>query len=283
MTRLNVTLIVLVAILATGLGASLWFRPAPGLTEGDVRAIVSSELTTTDSATEMTEAPVLDSATLDPMIEAYLLANPSILEKMSAALSAEHAALAAERDRKAIASIHDEIFDDPDQAVVGNPDGDITLVELFDYNCSYCRTALPDMAQLIADDPNLRIVLKEFPILSQSSVEAARIAIAATRAGVDYWAFHSALFSGRGQVTGEAALKVIETLGLDKDAIAADAESDAVTDVIRKSYDIAQILSINGTPAFIIGDEVVSGAVGMDALKMRIDNLRACGKTVCDS
>ena len=283
MTRTNVALIVVAAVLATALGTFLWFQQsAGGLSEAEVRAIVDEKLADVTTTQTLTEAPALDAASLEPMIESYLMANPKILERMSVALSDQRAAEEATQNAAAIASIHDDIFNDADHAVVGNPDGDITLVEMFDYNCSYCRSALPDMAQLIENDPNLKIVLMEFPILSQGSVDAARVAVAATRAGVDYWAFHTQLFGGRGQVTGDAALDAAAALGLDRAALEADAKSDAVSAVISKSYDVAQILSIGGTPAYIIGDEVVSGAVGMDALKKRIDNLRTCGKTLCD-
>lgn len=281
MSRLTVVLIALVALLAGGLAASLWLRPVPGLTADEVRAIVSQEVADAETV-QKAGASSIDAATLHPMIESYLLANPAILEKMSIALTAERNAQEAEANRQAIASIHDDIFNDADQVVIGNPEGDVTLVELFDYNCSYCRTALPDMASLLAEDPELKIVLKEFPILSQGSVDAARIAVAANRAGVDYWAFHSALFTGRGQVTGDAALSEAEKLGLDPVALAADAKTDAVGGVIQKSYDIAQILSISGTPTYIIGDEVVPGAVGVDTLRQKIANMRACGKTLCD-
>ena len=282
MSRLNAALLAIVAILFAVILTGPWPRPEPGLTEDEVRAIVVSELDTTDTVKRLESSPELDAATLDPMIESYLLANPSILEQMSIALTAERRAAEAEQNRIAISAIHDEIYNAPDQAVAGNPEGDVTLVELFDYNCSYCRSAVGDLAGLISEDPNLKVVFKEFPILSQGSVDAARIAVAATRAGVDYWDFHMALFTSRGQITKDTALDAVEELGLDRDAIAADAESDAVSAVIQKSYDIAQILSLNGTPAYIIGDEVISGAVGYDSLKERIDNMRACGKTVCD-
>ncbi len=282
MTRLNLILIVLVAVFATAFGASLLFGPMRGLTEDEVRSILSAELAAANTAEQKKETPVLDAATIEPMIETYLLANPSLLEKMSIALSIQREAEQAERNRLAIASIHDEIFNDPDHAIVGSPDGDVTLVEMYDYNCSYCRTAVADMTELLADDPNLRVVLQELPILSQGSVDAARIAVAATRAGIDYWAFHSTLFSSRGQVTGEMALDTAESLGLDREALAADAETDAVSKIIQKNYSIAQTLSISGTPAYIIGDEVISGAIGADALKQLIGNMRACGKTSCD-
>ncbi len=282
MTRLNIALIAIAALFAGGLASNLWLHPAPGLSESEVRTIVGEELAKTDTAAKPDPAPSVDAATLDPMIESYLMANPSILEKMSVALTAERKVQQDAANREAIAALHDKIFNDEGQVVIGNPDGDVTLVEMFDYNCSYCRRALPDMAGLIAEDPNLRIVLKEFPILSQASADAARVALAAHRAGVDYWALHSALFSSRGQIDADTVLDEAKTLGLDPDKLAADASSSAVSDMIKTSYDIAQALDINGTPSYIIGDEIISGAVGIDALKTRIANMRDCGKTECE-
>ncbi|MBU1175512.1 MAG: DsbA family protein [Alphaproteobacteria bacterium] len=282
MSRPNIILLCAVAAMAGALLASVWFRPAPAPTSDDIRAMIAEEIANADVTARMAATPAVDAATLDPMIESYLLANPSILEKMSVALNAERKSAELEQNRVAIAAIHDDIFKNPDHAVVGNPEGDVILVELFDYNCSYCRTAVGDLAEIIAADPDLKVVLAEFPILSQGSVEAARVAIAVNRAGADYWDFHLAMFTTRGQASKETALDAAEALGLDRNTISADADSDAVSEIIQKSYDIAQILSIAGTPAYIVGDEVVSGAVGPDALKERIANLRACGSTVCD-
>lgn len=282
MSRPNIILLCAVASLAGALLASVWFRPAPAPTEAEIRSMIAEEIETAELTARMSEESPVDAATLDPMIESWLMANPSILERMSVALNAERRAEELEQNRMAISAIHDDIFNDPDHAVVGNPEGDVTLVEMYDYNCSYCRTALGDLAEIIAEDPELKVVLKEFPILSQGSVDAAHVAVAALRAGVDYWEFHSAMYMNRGQADREVALDIAEALGADREAVAADAESEAVKQVITKSYDIAQILSIGGTPAYIIGDEVVSGAVGADVLKQKIANMRACGSTVCD-
>lgn len=285
MKRTTVILIAVICVLAGGLVASLAIRPTPGLTETEVRSLISSAMAnpgTEETAMRQNTASI-DPATLHPMIESYLLANPGILTKMSNELSAQAKADEAARMKTAIASIHGEIFDDPDHVVIGNPKGDVTLVEMFDYNCTYCRAAMPDMAALLATDPNLRVVLKEFPILSQGSVDAARVAIAANQAGIDYWAFHSALFTGRGQVTGQTALDAAAGLGLNPVTLALDAKSADITKIIQRSYDIAQTLKITGTPTYIIGDDVIQGAIGLDQLKQLIANMRACGKTSCPS
>ena len=142
----------------------------------------------------------IDPETLNPMIESYLMGNPRILQRVNDALQDEIRTAEAEQARAAIASQKANIYDDPDHIIIGNPNGDVTLVEMFDYNCTYCRGAVPDMATLLADDPNLRVILKEFPILSEGSVDAARIAVLVSKdPKVDYWDFHQKLFSVRGQ------------------------------------------------------------------------------------
>jgi protein-disulfide isomerase len=167
--------------------------------------------------------------------------------------------------------------------VLGNPQGDVTLVEMFDYNCTYCRSAMPDMATLLAEDPNLKVILKEFPILSQESIDAARVSVLVARSDVDYWAFHEKLFTGRGQVTAEAALTAAQDLGLNPINLRLEMETPRVTAVIERSHEIARALRISGTPTYIIGDEIIPGAIGLEQLRTRIANMRACGKTACDA
>lgn len=283
MSRLTLGLVVLVGVLAGALGYAVLVKPAPQTDETAVRAIVGAVLAEQAAKAPAPEPAVaqLDPATLNPMIESYLLENPRILEKVSNALQAEMRTAQRAETRDLIASMKAAIFEDPDQVVIGNPNGDVTLVELFDYNCGYCRQALPDLATLIAEDPNLRVVLKEFPILSQESVDAARIAVAVSRTDVDYWAFHQAMFTSRGKVTAETALAEAEKLGLNRVTLALEAQSDATSREIQKSYEIAKQLNITGTPTFIIGDEMIPGAIGIEELRNRIANMRACGSTEC--
>jgi protein-disulfide isomerase len=160
--------------------------------------------------------------------------------------------------------------------------GDVTLVEFFDYNCGYCRAALPDMAALLAEDPNLRIVLKEFPILSNESIDAARVAVLVGEADVDYWAFHEALFTSRGQVDKKVALNAAAELGLSSVSLELDMGSEGVAQSIQTSYEIAKALNITGTPTYIIGNEIIPGAIGVNELRSRIANMRACGETQCN-
>lgn len=286
MSRIVLALAAAALFLGGGLVTSLVSRPATSLTEQDVRSIaesvvaesISSNSNTTEAATDSAS---IDASVLNPMIESYLTANPRILERMSVALQAELTAEKTERTRVALSAMSAQIYDDPDHVVLGNPEGDVTLVELYDYNCGYCRKSVPDIATLLAEDKNLRIIFKEFPILSQDSMDAARIAVAVSRTDADYWQFHTELFSGRGKATAESALDVAKGMGLNPVELQLDAQTQEVADIIQKSYAIAEALDITGTPAYILGDEIIAGAVGVDALRLRIANVRACGKTIC--
>lgn len=224
----------------------------------------------------------MDDASFGNAVERYLLANPDVLDRVSAALASQREEARRTRDRDVIASNRDAIFSSPTDPVLGNPEGDVTLVELFDYNCTYCRSSMPEIAALLAEDKQLRLVLKEFPILSPGSVQAARVGVQVASKGADYWAFHEALFSGRGQVDGEAALKAAQDLGLDASLLRTGLEATEVTEVLDKNYAIADALGVTGTPTFIIGDEIISGAVGYEALRRRVESMRKCGHTSCD-
>jgi protein-disulfide isomerase len=172
------------------------------------------------------------------------------------------------------------LFSSPHQVTLGNPDGDVTLVEFFDYSCGFCKRALPDMLTLIKDDPNLKIVLKELPILGPGSAEAARVAVAVRMQSPDgqaYLAFHRELLGSPGPASKERALAVAEDLGLDLTKVAQDVASDEVGATIGEDVKLASALGITGTPSYVVGDKVVVGAVGIAALKARIAAARGNG------
>lgn len=284
MSRVTIALVGLAGILAGALGHSVLNRPAPQTDTVAVQALIDKAIATYDSARPaevVQDAPVIDAATINPMIESFLMGDPKILQRMSVALDTTLQAEERAQATTAIATMRDAIFNGPGQVVLGNPDGDVTLVEFFDYNCGYCRSALPDMAALLAEDPNLRVVLKEFPILSNESIDAARIAVLVGKADVDYWTFHETLFTSRGQVDKKVALDAAAELGLSPVALELDMGTNAVAEVIQTSYEIARALNISGTPTYIIGNEIIPGAIGLDELRTRIANMRACGETQC--
>ena len=255
-------------------------KPAPGVNEAGVRSIVTEMLAADDAKNRQNSIATvasMDPKTLDPLIENYLMGNPQILSKMTDALDRQNKADQALKNQQAIAANSDAIFKDPDNVVLGNPNGDVTLVEMFDYNCGYCRAALPDLAQLLTEDTNLKVELKQFPILSPGSVDAARIALQVAKSGKNYWAFHQALYTSRGEVDVDTALNEAKALGLDPATLRANMQAKPITEALQNSMDLANKLNVTGTPTYIIGDLIIPGAVPIDQLRAAIANMRACG------
>jgi len=290
MSRVTIALVALAGILAGGLGYATLVPPAPHTDNVAVQAMIDDAISAYDTkrSAAVTTAPAQDVAAITPeainaQIESFLMNDPKILQRMSVALDSTLRAEEREQATVAIASMQEAIFNDPGQIVVGNPDGDVTLVEFFDYNCGYCRSALPDLATLLAEDPDLRVILKEFPILSNESIDAARVAVLVGEADADYWSFHEALFTSRGKVDKQVALAAAADLGLSPVSLELDMGKDSVSKTIQTSYEIAKALNITGTPTYIIGNEVIPGAIGIDELRERIANMRACGQSLCDS
>lgn len=216
-------------------------------------------------------------------IRDYLIANPEVIREAIDELQRKQELEEQAAQVAAISDNRDLLFSSPRQVVMGNPDGNVTLVEFFDYNCGYCRRAQADMQRLIADDPDLRVVLKEFPVLGEGSMEASQVSIAVRVLAPDLAGeFHDALIAQSGQVDAEVALAVAEALGLDRARLEETMNSDEVRNTIGESYALAQSLSLTGTPSYVTTGEVVIGAVGYDALKEKIAAARAsCATAVC--
>lgn len=177
----------------------------------------------------------------------------------------------------AIKSNAGALFGSPHQVTLGNPHGDVTMVEFFDYNCGFCKGALPDMLTLLKDDSKLKFVLKEFPILGPGSVEAARVAVAVRMqdpGGQKYLAFHRQLLGDPGPANKEKALAAAAAAGLNVRQIEKDMASDEANATIDENMGLARAIGINGTPGYVIGDAVVPGAVGVAALKSEITTAR---------
>jgi len=220
---------------------------------------------------------------LGAFVRDYLVNNPDVLREAIDALD-KHDKQVAEVERQKIVGDHaDMLFSSKFQATVGNPKGTATLVEFFDYNCHFCKGALPDMARLMKDDPNLKLVLKDFPVLGPGSVEAAKVASAARNQlpGDRFWQFHNKLLAIHGPIGKAEAMAVARELGLDMDRLAKDMESPDVAAGLQEVMGMADSLQINGTPSFVVGQEVVVGAVGYDQLKEKIDAVHKCGHSVC--
>ncbi|ACB95292.1 DsbA family protein [Beijerinckia indica] len=220
---------------------------------------------------------------IQSIIKDYLIENPEILRDALNELELRDRAAAANARAAVVADMSGPLYTSQQQSVVGNPDGKISLIEFFDYNCGYCKRALGDIAQLIKDNPDLRVVLKDLPILSPGSIEAARVAGALRNQfkGEKFWAFHQKLLSSHGPVAKAQALAVAKDLGADMDKLEKDMASPDIVQGIAVTDRVAKELDINGTPSFVLGEEVVVGAVGRDELQSKITNIRKCGKTTC--
>jgi protein-disulfide isomerase len=244
----------------------------------------ASKISKAGAAAMMAEAGGLSDdqrAEVEAIIKNYLIAHPEIIRDAINELQRREDAAAAEQQSKAIAENKSALFDSGRGIVFGNPKGDVTLVEFFDYNCTYCRRAQADMKQLIAKDPNLRIVMKQFPVLGDGSVEAAQVGIAVHMIAPDrYFDFHDAMLGEHGQVNGERALAVAESIGLDPVKIKEAMKAAEVKATIGESYDLAAKLQLSGTPSYVTAKEVIVGAIGFDALKEKIGQAR-CGAATC--
>jgi len=216
----------------------------------------------------------VDRKEVEGIIRDYLLKNPEVLLEVQDALEAKQkeeqrlASLGVIKDAK------DEIFNSTFDGVVGNPKGKMTIVEFYDYNCGFCKRAIDDMKALTKADPDLRFVLKEFPILGPASVTAARASLAAQKQD-KYLDFHTKLMGFKGQLTDDVIYSVAGQVGLDLDKLKQDMNDPSVVAELRDNMDLAQSLGVQGTPAFVINDQIIPGAVGFDALKSQIDKDRA--------
>jgi protein-disulfide isomerase len=224
-----------------------------------------------------------DKVAVEAIIKEYLVKNPDVLRDALEVLEKRQAAEESKKQQATIAKNGSLIFDSPRGPIVGNPAGDVTLVEFFDYNCGYCKRAMQDIMQLSKEDPKLKIVLKEFPVLGPGSLEAAKIAIAVRMQdkGGKYVEFHRRLLGGRGEANKERATAAAKEAGFDVARIEKDLQSPEIGETLKESAVLANSLGINGTPTFVIADELVIGALGYDALKSKIDSARKCGKATC--
>jgi protein-disulfide isomerase len=220
---------------------------------------------------------------IEAIIKDYLLQKPEILRDAIGVLDAREKAAETKARQEIVADPSGLLFSGANQAVIGNPNGKITLIEFFDYNCGYCKRALGDLVRLMKDNPDLRVVLRDFPILSPGSAEAARVANAVRLQfqGEKFWEFHQKLLGSHGPVGKAEALAVARDLGADMDKLAKDAAAPGITAGIEESDKLAKSLQVTGTPSYVIGGDVVVGAVGYDELEAKVENIKKCGKVIC--
>ena len=210
---------------------------------------------------------------VEQIVREYLMKNPDVIMESLRAAQAKQREMQREQQQQALTQHREELLRDKASPVGGDVAGDVTVVEFFDYACPHCKAATRQVKQLLRDDPKIRFVYKEFPVLGEASVLAARAALAAQAQG-KYLAFHDAMMAQTGQLTDEVIFRVAGQVGLDVTRLKADMESAPVTEALQKNRALAQALGVNGTPAFVVGDELAPGAVPVARLKEMVAKAR---------
>ena len=213
---------------------------------------------------------------IETVIHNYLIANPEVIAEALQVLQAKREAAEKNRARTALERYGDALRAHPMTPISGNTDGDVTVVEFFDYQCGYCKRSLASMIGLLRSDKNVRLVWKELPILGPSSHFAARAAMAATNQG-KYLDFHISLMGIRGRITEQKVMSLAKDIGLDMKRLRKDMKDPAIETYLDETKQMATALGIRGTPAFVIGDTIVPGAIDEAGIKKIIAKLRAGG------
>lgn len=220
---------------------------------------------------------------IEAIIKDYLVKNPEVLQEAIA--EGEKRQLETQRlaQSAALKESREALLNSPNDVVAGNPSGDVTMVEFFDYNCGYCRKALSDVQALIKADPKLRVVIKDFPVLGPESVEASQVAVAVKQQlkGDKLFEYHQKLLETKGRVNGARAVEVAKALGVDVAKLQKDMAGPEVKAVLTENRALGDKLGLSGTPAFVIGDEIIPGAVGVEPIRKTITDVRQCGHASC--
>jgi len=213
---------------------------------------------------------------LGAFIHDYLMKNPEVLRDALQELDRRQTQADATARKQTLTEKAATVFHENGDLVGGNPNGKVTVVEFFDYNCGYCRKAFPDVMKMIGDDKDVRLVMKEFPILGPGSTYAARAALASRKQG-KYWEYHLAMMRHDGRIDDTTADEIAASVGLDVKKLKSDMQSDDVEQVISRNMGLAEALNIQGTPAFIIDETIIPGAVGYDGLSAAVKHVRDKG------
>lgn len=225
-----------------------------------------------DAASALSEG---QSRAVEALVKQYILDHPEVIIESMQNYQIRQQIAEQEAATAALAASRDEIKNDASAPVAGNPKGDVTIVEFFDYRCAYCKRVLPSVRELLESDKNVRYVFKELPILGPDSVTASRAALAAWKIAPEkYFAFHSALMEARGELGEEQVLQIAEKVGLDRKKVKDGMAAPEVEKTIQRNLELAQKLRIQGTPAFIVGDALVPGAVDIEQLKDMVATAR---------
>ncbi len=211
---------------------------------------------------------------LEQMIEQYIRAHPEVIEQSLQSLENKRAAEEQERQKAALATHQQELLNDPASPVSGNPAGDVTVVEFFDYRCGYCKKAASALTQLQQSDARVRVVYKDFPILGETSEWAAKAALASNLQG-RHRAFHEALLAAKDDLTKEQLFRIATETGLDVNRLDQDMTRPEWQPIIDRNRALAKTLGIGGTPAFIVGNDLVPGALDLKTLQELVAHTRA--------
>lgn len=233
--------------------------------------LLSASLVMTPMATIADE---IDPKVLEELVLETIRKNPEIIREAITILQAQDAEAQQLAAAAALTEQRDLLEADPNAPVLGNPDGDVTVVEFFDYNCSYCRRVFQTVRSLVDEDKNVRLVMREWPILGEESVFAARASLASRVQG-KYEEFHVALMENRGRSTEASVMAIAEKIGLDVEQLRRDMDAPEVAAHIQASQKLTQSLGLNGTPAFVFGDQLVPGLIELDQMKELLDLARS--------
>jgi protein-disulfide isomerase len=212
---------------------------------------------------------------LDDRIRSYLLENPELFLEVFDLLEQRRLDAQADADAALVAEYADRLRFAATSPVMGNPEGDVTIVKFSDYRCGFCKSAATSIEQLVASDPGVRVVIKEFPILGEESVTAGRVALAAAMQGeAAFTRLHLALMGFGGQLDGETTFALAEQAGLDTERLRADIADPVIAEEIRANYALARALGIEGTPTFVIGDRIVRQMIPLDRMRALVAEAR---------
>lgn len=213
---------------------------------------------------------------LEQIVIETIMKNPEVILKSVEMMQVKQQQEEEDRARQAVEAYGKSLFEDKDAPIAGNPDGDVVVVEFFDYNCGYCKRSLATVTQLVNADKNVKVIFKDYPVIAPSSEPAARAALAMNIMSPDrYFDFHSALFRMNGQFDEDNLAAVAEGMGLDKEKFLETMQSDTVTKRLDKNRELAAKLGLRGVPVFIVGTELFPGAIDYDTMKEAVDKARA--------
>ncbi len=239
-----------------------------------MKTLITCALLATTALPGLAAADELTEEQIKELVYEAIRENPGIVMEAVAILERSQQQAQENAVAKVLNEERDRLEQDPNAIILGNPDGDVTVVEFFDYNCPYCRRVMPEVDALVAQDPNVRLVYREWPILGEGSDFAARAALASRNQGL-YEEFHVAMMSMDERAEEASVLRIAREVGLDVDLLVHDMDAPEVDEHIATSMELTRALGFSGTPSFVIGDALIPGYVEAQVLIDEVDNTRA--------